>query len=561
MSSDANSSAAVTHCGAKSHGPPVAVIGAGPGGLAAALLLAAAGIRVRIYEALPEVGGRSRRITLGDFSFDCGPTFFMMPWVLEEIFAACGTTLTEHADLRRLDPMYRLLLGRPGAAPLALDTIQDLSLMRERIAAIEPRDGAAFDRFIVQNRHKLERLTPVLRRPVRGWLDLLDLDGLRAGAMLRPWRSVADDLSKRFHHPLVQRALSFQSKYLGMSPAECPELFTILPFIEYEFGIWHPIGGCNALFRAMAELAVSMGVEIRTGAPVERLEFDGRRLRAAIVGGERFEHEHAIINADATWALKKLIPAELRGRESDAEIDSRRYSCSTFMLYLGMDGELDLPHHTIYTSADYHGNLEDISQHGRLTEDASFYCCNASRSDPTLAPSGASSLYLLVPVPNCKPGFSRVDWNLEAPRLRERTLDQLERLLHVDSPRCRIREERCITPLDWRAEHINHGATFNLAHSLGQMLHKRPQHRMPQVDGVWFTGGGTHPGSGLPVIFLSSIITTRLLCESLGRTHPCDQPAPRRVRYPRASGQDLRQLSEDPGVALAPVAGLHAGRT
>ncbi len=538
---------------------PIAVIGAGPGGLAAALLLAAADLPVVVYEARSEIGGRSRRLELDGHRFDCGPTFFMMPWVLEEIFAACGTTLSQEVELRRLDPMYRLLLGQPGRRPLELDATQDLQAMRRSLAALDPRDGPAFDRFILETRRKLERLTPILRRPVRGWLDLLDADGLRAAAVLRPWRSVAGELRRRFHHPLTQRALSFQSKYLGMSPEECPELFTILPFIEYEYGIWHPTGGCSALMDAMARLARHMGVEIRTNAPVEALEFDGPRLRAVVAGGERVEHDHAVINADATWALKALVPPRLRGRATDAEIDSRRYSCSTFMLYLGVDGAVDLPHHAIYTSADYEGNLEDISRLGRLTEDASMYCCNPSVSDPTMAPRGASSLYLLVPVPNCRPGSSGVDWVVEAPALRERVLQQMERIFGAGDLRPRIRCERIVTPLDWRAERINHGAVFNLAHGLGQMLHRRPQHRMPGVDGLWFVGGGTHPGSGLPVIFLSSIITTRLLCGALGRRHPCDAPLAPHRRYPRPRDADLRQLPEDPGAALAPVAGVESG--
>lgn len=537
------------------------MIGAGPGGLAAALQLASAGVRVIVYEALDRIGGRTRRLTVGRYSFDCGPTFFMMPWVLEEIFAACGSSLAHHVRLQRLDPMYRLLLGRRGEAPCLLDTTQDLAAMRDRIAAIDHRDGGAFDRFIRDNRVKLDRLTPVLRRPMRGWTDLLNLEGLRAGLSLRPWRSVARDLALRFRHPLVQRALSFQTKYLGMSPLECPELFTILPFIEYEYGIWHPEGGCNALIDAMASLAQECGVEIRTNAPVSQIVFEGRHVRGVVIDGELQAHRHVVVNADATWALRNLIPEPLRRQWSDARIDAAKYSCSTFMLYLGVRGEVDLPHHTIYTSADYEANLADISTHGRLSEDPSIYCCNPSPRDPTLAPQGCSSIYLLMPVPNCKPGFSTVDWTRETPILRERALDQVERVLGAGDWRGRIEAERIVTPLDWRSERITHGATFNLAHSMGQMLHRRPQHRLPGLEGVWLVGGGTHPGSGLPVIFLSSTITTRLLCRTLGRTHPFDRSSPPPPRYSRPRAEDLRKLPADPGAALAPVAGIDAGRT
>lgn len=548
--------------------------------------LAAAGVGVTLYEARPEIGGRSRRVTEGAFGFDCGPTFFMMPWVLEEILAACGTTLSDLVELTRLDPMYRLLLGRPDADPLTIDTTQDLSRMRERIAAIEPADAAAFDRFIVDNRAKLERLTPILRRPVRGLFDLMSMEGMRAGLSLRPWRSVADDLARRFKHPQVRLALSFQTKYLGMSPYECPELFTILPFIEYEYGVWHPRGGCNAIFRAMAERCADMGVQIRTSAPVERIVFDGRRATGVVVNGEVRSHPHVVINADVAWAMKNLIPESLRtapevpgrtaehvlgpiartlgigrpaGVESDAEIDARPCSCSTFMLYLGVRGELPLPHHTIYTSPSYESNLADISKNGTLSSDPSMYCCNASATDPTLAPRGSSSLYVLVPVPNTKPGFSKIDWAAETPRLRDRALDQLERVFGVDDIRSRVEAERIITPLDWQADRINHGATFNLAHGYSQMLHRRPQHKLPSFEGVWLVGGGTHPGSGLPVIFLSSTITTRMLCAELGRTHPMDDASPR-VRYARPRDAHLRKLSADSGAALASSAGVEAGR-
>jgi phytoene desaturase len=184
------------------------------------------------------------------------------------------------------------------------------------------------------------------------------------------------------------------------------------------------------------------------------------------------------------------------------------------MLYLGVDGEVDLPHHTIYVSEQYKQNLEDIVTNGTLSKDPSVYICNPSPLDPTLAPRGKSSLYVLMPTPNCNSG---VDWHASYPALREATLDQMERRFGLRGIRSRIVAEVPFGPTHWAESNIQFGATFNLAHNLGQMLHKRPQNRLAGFDNVYLVGGGTHPGSGLPTIFLSAQITSRLLCERVGK--------------------------------------------
>jgi len=512
---------------------PVAVVGAGPGGLAAAMLLAASGVRVRVYESQAAVGGRSARVAIspdGAYAADLGPTFFLMPYVLEEVFAACGRRLSDDVDLRRLDPMYRLIVG--GAGPrgtdAAIEATQDLAEMRRRIALYSPRDADAFERFILENRRKLALMTPVLRAAVRSPLDLLGVAPVRMGAHLRPHLSISQYLERRFEHPVSRLALGFQSKYLGMSPLECPSLFSFLPFIEYEYGVWHPVGGCNAVMTAMARACAEMGVEVRCGAPVEAIEFRGRRAVAVHAAGERHEHDHIVINADATWALKRLIPPDVRRRAggayaTDEQIDAKRYSCSTFMLYLGLRGGVDLPHHTIYISRAYRENLEDICRGGRLSDDPSVYVCNPCVTDPTLAPPGDSTLYVLMPTPNLRCGGA-IPWDAGAAReARRRCLGQLEGRLGVRGIEGRIVCERAVTPRDWERMNVNFGAAFNLAHTLGQMLHRRVHHRMPGVDGVWFVGGATHPGSGLPVIWLSAQTTARLLCEELGVVYAGDR--------------------------------------
>lgn len=527
----------------------VAIVGAGPGGLAAAILLASSGLEVTLYEAQPTLGGRTARITAkgldgATYHFDRGPTFFMMPYVLEEVFAAAGKRLRDYVDLTRLDPMYRLLLGRPGMDPITLDTTQDIDLMAKRLAAINPRDGSAFKRFIDDNRNKLHAMESTLRSPQRSVLDLFTLDAMKFAPMLNPHLSVHGLLSKYFEDPLVRLSVSFQSKYLGMSPFECPSLFTILPFIEYEYGIWHPKGGCNALMSAMATLAEELGVEIKLGTPVRRVECDGVHARGVTTDEGFTPHAHVVINADTAWAMKNLIPADARRAAlgdsySDDTFANKRYSCSTYMLYLGVDGEVDLPHHTIYVSETYQENLKDITERSRLSEDPSVYVCNPSRLDPTLAPKGKSALYVLVPTPNLQgpkgsggaasSGDGSIDWNAAAPTLRARTMDQLRARFGMPDIESRIQAEVQLTPNDWRDGNIQFGATFNLAHSLDQMLFRRPQNKLKGFDNLYLVGGGTHPGSGLPTIFLSAHIASRLLCREIGQPYAGDSAAVKTV--------------------------------
>ncbi|MEM1167342.1 MAG: phytoene desaturase family protein [Planctomycetota bacterium] len=497
----------------------VAIVGAGPGGLASAILLAASGVRVTVYEARDRVGGRSERVSVGDYGFDRGPTFFLMPYVLDEIFRAAGRSLGDEVDLRPLDPMYRLIIGsESGGEPTTIDATRDTREMARRLAKIDPSDGANFERFIADNRAKLSAAEPILRRPIRSPLDLVRPDAMRALPHIKPHLTVQQLLSKYFKNPAVQRAVSFQSKYLGMSPYDCPSLFTILPFIEYEYGIWHPIGGCNALMTAMARVVEDLGGEVRVSSPVERVTFTGRRADGVMVGGERLPHDHVVVNADAAWAIKHLIPDEVRRSTKYAgdRIDSRRYSCSTFMMYLGVDGTVDLPHHTIYISEKYRDNLADIGERGRLSDDASIYLCNASVTDETLAPPGKSSLYVLLPTPNLT---ADLDWAVHRDAAERLCLEQLERRLGVPDLERRIEAKEIVSPRDWAGMNINFGATFNLAHNLGQMLHYRPHHKLEGFDSLWLVGGGTHPGSGLPVIFLSSQITSRLVCDALGHRY------------------------------------------
>jgi phytoene desaturase len=213
--------------------------------------------------------------------------------------------------------------------------------------------------------------------------------------------------------------------------------------------------------------------------------------------------------------MTRLVPDHLRRKWTDAKIAKKKFSCSTFMMYLGIEGRYEhLPHHTIHCAADYARNLADIETRHELSDDPSFYLQNATPTDPSLAPAGCSTLYVLAPVTHQHPN---VDWARLGPAFRARVLKQLEKV-GVTGVEKRIRFEKVVTPADWESQyHIYRGATFNLAHTWDQMLHLRPRNRFNELDGVYLVGGGTHPGSGLPVIYESARITSRLLLEDFGR--------------------------------------------
>lgn len=490
----------------------VVIVGAGPGGLAAAMLLAHQGLKVKLLERRDRVGGRCSAIEANGFRFDTGPTFFLYPRVLEEIFATTGRNLWSEVPMTRLDPQYRLIFGAGGQ----LDCTSDVARMQAEISRISPGDAARFPKFLEENRRKLAAFRPILESPFNSALDLLSTDLLKAATLLRPWASVDSDLKRFFSDQRLRLAFSFQSKYLGMSPFRCPSLFTILSFLEYEYGVFHPRGGCSAVSERMAEIAAELGVSIGLDEEVERLVFAGRRVIGAVTNRDEYRTSSLVINADFGRAMTKLVPDELRRRWTNRKLSQKKFSCSTFMLYLGIDGLYDdVAHHTIYISRDYARNLDEIERQHVLSDDPSIYVHNPGVTDASLAPAGQSTLYVLAPVTH---QHANVDWNQQREQFRGVVIRQMERL-GITNLEQRIRYEKVITPNDWDQEYDVHlGATFNLAHSLDQMLHLRPRNRFEDLEGVYLVGGGTHPGSGLPVIYESARITSRLLLEDLNRS-------------------------------------------
>ena len=491
--------------------PNVAIIGAGPGGLASALLLAKSGVNVTVFERSAAVGGRNKVFDRDGFKFDLGPTFFHYPEVIEDIFKAIGMDAHEELNLHKLDLNYRLIFGQGGQ----LDCTSDLEQMTARIGELSgPNNANAFKRYVEDNRTKLAKSKACLQEPWYGPTDLLSKRAMRVAGVLRPQRSVAKDLMKLFDDDRLMLAMSFQTKYLGMSPFNCPSLFTMLAFLEYEYGIFHPMGGLGSVSERMASIAKDLGVTFRMNEAVESVIMDGKTIKGVRTANGEFFADRVVMNADFANGMTQLFPDKVRRKWNNKKLDKKKYSCSTFMLYLGVDRTYDeLPHHQIYASADYEQNLEDIEKHHRITwDDPSVYVQNACVTDPGLAPEGCSTVYALVPVSHV---HENIDWNKEKDAYRDRVLEQIESKLGFENLRDHIVTEMVITPEDW-GDHCYRGAVFNLAHGLDQMLWRRPKNQFDEINNLYLVGGGTHPGSGLPVIYESARISSKLLLDSLG---------------------------------------------
>jgi phytoene desaturase len=290
----------------------------------------------------------------------------------------------------------------------------------------------------------------------------------------------------------------------------------MLPFIEHELGVSHVRGGLHRISIAMARLATELGAKIHLETPIRQLTFEGNSVTGVeLAGGERVRADAVVLNADFGHAMTRLVPPERLRKYRPERLAKLDFSCSTFMLYLGVNRSVPLSHHTIVFAKDYRRNVREVFKDKRLPgEDLSFYIHNASVTDPTLAPAGKSALYVLVPVPNQRSG---IDWRTEAPEFRRRVLDLIAARTPLDNLEDSIEIEHMITPLDWQTRHhVYEGATFNLAHRLSQMLHRRPHNEFEEFGNCYLVGGGTHPGSGLPVIYESARISANLLAKRFG---------------------------------------------
>jgi phytoene desaturase len=471
----------------------VVIVGAGLGGLATALHLAGAGRQVTVLEREQVPGGRAGRLAVGGYEFDTGPTVLTMPELIQEALGAVGEELADWLDLMPLDPAYRAYYPDGSTLDVSSDTAR-MAAEISRVCGVREADG--YLRFVDYAREmwRLER-HDFIERNLDSPRDLLTGNLLRILAA-GGFRRLQTKINQFFRDPRTQRIFSFQAMYAGLAPHDALALYTVIAYLDSVAGVSFPRGGMHAVPRAMAGAAEKHGVQIRYGTTVARVETSAGRATGVITeAGERIAADVVVLNPDLPIAYRDLLPPPHPRRPL-------RFSPSCVVLHVGStQGYAKIAHHNIHFGRPWKGTFDEVIRRGQLMSDPSLLVSNPSRSDPSVAPAGGHTYYVLAPVPNLVRG--PLDWRGDlAPRYADSLVAELEARGYVGFD-AGIQVREIITPADWAEQGMAAGTPFAAAHTLLQTGPFRPGNLHPSLSNVVFVGSGTQPGVGVPMVLIS----------------------------------------------------------
>ncbi|SHI68472.1 phytoene desaturase [Palleronia salina] len=500
------------------------VIGAGLGGLAAAMRLGAKGYRVTVLDRLDSPGGRGSALHEEGHRFDLGPTIVTVPQLFRELWSDCGRDFDADVDLRSLDPFYQIRW--PDGSTFTAR--QDTDAMRDEVARLSPGDVAGYERFLKDSEARYAfGFEDLGRRSMHRLRDLVAV--LPKFAWLRADRSVAAHAKRRFRDPRLQMAFSFHPLFIGGDPFNVTSMYILVSHLEKEFGVHYAIGGVAAIAEAMVRVIEDQGGHVRHGAEVDEIVIERGTARGVrLTSGESIAADLVISNADAGHTYDRLLRNHAKRRWTPARTKSRRWSMGLYVWYFGTRGTADMwgdvGHHTILNGPRYQGLVRDIFIKGQLSQDMSLYIHRPSVTDPTVAPAGDDTFYALSPVPHL--GFDHAaDWEAEADRYQDLVAAQLETV--IPGFRDRISASHVMTPNDFRDRYLSpHGSGFSIEPRILQSAWFRPHNVSEEARGLYLVGAGTHPGAGLPGVISSAEVLGKLVPDA---ARPVSPPIPQKV--------------------------------
>ncbi|MFL9500830.1 phytoene desaturase [Rhodopseudomonas palustris] len=488
--------------------PHAVVIGSGFGGLAAAVRLGAKGYRVTVLEKLDKAGGRAYVHKQDGFSFDAGPTIVTAPYLFEELWKLCGKRMSDDITLKPMSPFYRIRFDDG----THFDYSDDRDAVLDQIAKFCPDDVPAYDRFMAAS-HEIFKVgfEQLGDQPFSHFTDMLKI----APAMIKleSYRSVYGLVAKHFKDPKLRQVFSFHPLLIGGNPFMSSSVYCLITYLEKQWGVHSAMGGTGALVTGLVKLIEGQGNEIRYNQDVRQIVVqNGTACGVKLADGEVIKADIVVSNADSASTYRYLLPPETRRRWTDAKIEKSRYSMSLFVWYFGTKRRYeDVKHHTILLGPRYKELISDIFSRKVVADDFSLYLHRPTATDPSLAPPGCDTFYVLSPVPNL---LGDTDWHTKAETYRASIAKMLGATVLPDLEN-QIATSKITTPLDFQDRLSSfRGAAFGLEPVLWQSAWFRPHNQSEDVKRLYLVGAGTHPGAGLPGVLSSARVVDALVPEA-----------------------------------------------
>ncbi len=488
----------------------VAVIGSGFGGLSAAIRLQAAGMEVKIFEKRDLPGGRAYVYKDKGFTFDAGPTVITAPECLEELFALTGRKMSDYVEMIPVSPFYRLLWDDGYKFDYSNNPEELYSQIHEK----SPQDVEGYKKFLEYSKEVFEEgYTKLAATPFLHIWSMVKVSPqlLKLGA----YRSVYSTICRYVKDEHLRQAFSFHSLLVGGNPFSTSSIYTLIHFLERNWGVFFPKGGTGALVNALVKYFTELGGKISLENEIKEIMTEnGKILGVKTIHGEIWACDAVVSNGDIVHTYKDLLKSEPIVQKTARDLQNKHFSMSLFLIYFGTKKKYPhLAHHNVLFGPRYKELLNDIFKKGTLPEDFSLYLHVPSLTDPDLAPEGHECFYVLAPVAHL--GMMNIDWSKEGPVYAEKILKYMEEK-YMPGLRENIVSQRIFTPQDFSTE-LNsfHGSAFSLEPRLTQSAYFRHHNRDGQLEGLYFVGAGTHPGAGVPGVVNSAKATAGLMLEDM----------------------------------------------
>lgn len=479
------------------------IIGAGIGGITTSIFLAQHGYKVKVLEKNAYPGGRCGKIVKDGHRFDIGATLLMMPDVYEKIYRTIGRNMHQELDLIRMDPIYKIKFHEGQEMLFS----SDLAKLQQQLEAVEPGSYRQFLKYMEESYHSYKlSMKHIIGRNYFHFLQFFNLKNLLLLFKLKAFNNHYHHAGKYFKSDILKLVFTFQNIYVGQDPFHASAIFSMLPFLELTDGVWFPKGGMYQVIQNLLDISKGHGVELILNQPVASINVNGKAAKGVkLQSGENIAADIIVANADLPYAYQELLP----DKSISKSINKLHYTCSAFMFHWGVKKVYpQIEQHNVYVSPDYKDNIDKIFHDKVMPDEPSFYLHSPARSDSTSAPDGQDSISAIVPVGHIDKNVKQ-DWKALKEKARKAVLRRLKKEGLEDFEE-QIKFEICYTPNTWKSLfNLSRGATFgSLSHNLLQMGYMRPSNQHKKYRNLFFVGGSTHPGNGLPMALLSAKLTS-----------------------------------------------------